>query len=133
MATVSYGEYHPPSRLLRYASAGHMAFMPESGQHTSYLWEGRSSPLGLTSDERPQAELTVAESAVLIGFTDGLIERRGESLDVGLARLAELAAGVHRHIDLNDWCDSTIANLVDTNASDDTALLCIRFDDSSPA
>ena len=39
---------------------------------------------------------TLAEHSTLILYTDGLIERRGESLDAGLDRLARAAvAGPH--------------------------------------
>ncbi len=135
MTTVGYGDYDPRSRLLRYAIAGHMPFLLHTGRDTTYLWEGRSVPLGValplgvTPHERAQAELTVPHDAVLVGFTDGLVERPNESIDAGLAKLAKLADEIHDDIDLNAWCDSTIAKLVGTDARDDTALLCIRFDD----
>ena len=63
------------------------------------------------------------------GLTDGLVERPGESIDAGLAKLAEPAYELHDDIDLNAWCESTIARLVGTDARDDTALFCIRFED----
>jgi integral membrane sensor domain MASE1 len=129
MTTVGYGDYNPTSRLLRYASAGHLPFLLHTQQDTTILWEGRSPPLGLASNKRTQGERTVPAAAVLVAFTDGLIERRGEPIDDGLHRLVELATGLHRHLDLNAWCESTIARLVGDDARDDTALLCIRFDD----
>jgi len=33
----------------------------------------------------------VSSGATLVGYTDGLVERRGESLDAGLTRLADAA------------------------------------------
>lgn len=131
MTTVAYGDYDPRSRLVRYANAGHMPFLLRFENETVFLWEGRSPPLGLASNERTYAELAVPEAAVLIGFTDGLVERPGESIDVGLAKLAELASELSRDIDLDTWCDSTIARLVGPEARDDTALLCIRFDNET--
>ncbi len=131
MTTVGYGDYDPRSRILRYANAGHMPFMLRTEHDTTFLWEGRSPPLGLASNVRTYAELTVPEASLLIGFTDGLVERPGESIDVGLAKLAELASELHRDSDLDAWCDSTIVRLVGTDARDDTALLCIRFDDDT--
>jgi integral membrane sensor domain MASE1 len=129
MTTVGYGDYDPNSRLLRYASAGHMPFLLHSEESTTILWDGRSAPLGLASDKRTQGEVTVPDAAVLVAFTDGLVERRNESIDVGLHRLAELASELHRTVDLNAWCESTVARLVGNDARDDTALLCIRFED----
>jgi integral membrane sensor domain MASE1 len=129
ITTVGYGDYDPSSRLLRYASAGHLPFLLHSDQGTTILWEGRSPPLGIASNKRTQGELSVPDAAVLVGFTDGLIERRGEPIDDGLHRLTELAYELHRNVDLTAWCESTIAQLVGDDARDDTALLCIRFDD----
>ncbi len=128
MTTVGYGDYDPSTRRLRYASAGHMPFLLHSDQGDAILWEGRSPPLGVASNQRTQGELTVPHSAVLVAFTDGLIERRNESIDVGLHRLMKLAAELRSDVDPSTWCESTIARLVGDDARDDTALICIRFD-----
>jgi integral membrane sensor domain MASE1 len=127
MTTVGYGDYNPTSRLLRYASAGHLPFLLHTQRDTTILWEGRSPPLGLASNKRTQGERTVPDAAVLVAFTDGLIERRGEPIDDGLHRLVELATRLHPNVNLNAWCESTITRLVGDDARDDTALLCIRF------
>jgi integral membrane sensor domain MASE1 len=129
MTTVGYGDYDPNGRLLRYASAGHLPFLLHSDQGTAFLWEGRSPPLGVASNKRTQGELCVPHAAVLVGFTDGLIERRREPIDDGLGRLTALTSELHPGVDLTAWCESTIARLVGDDARDDAALLCIRFDD----
>ena len=131
MTTVAYGDCDPRSRILRYANAGHMPFMLRTEHDTTFLWEGRSPPLGLALNVRTYAELTVPEASLLIGCTDGLVERPGESIDGGLAKLAELASELYRDSDLEAWCDSTIARLVGPNARDDSAILCIRFHDET--
>jgi integral membrane sensor domain MASE1 len=128
MTTIVHGDYDPSSRLLRYASAGHMPLLLCTEHDTAFLWAGRSVPLGVTTSERPQAELTVPHGAVLIGFTDGLVERPGEPIDVGLEELAKLARDLDQNSNLEIWSDSTIARMVGADARDDTALLCIRFD-----
>ena len=38
-------------------------------------------------------DLELTEGALLLLYTDGLIERRGESIDAGLARLASAVTG----------------------------------------
>src|SRR5438874_8327513 len=38
-----------------------------------------------------EATVSVPSKAVVVAFTDGLVERRGEVIDVGLARLRDLA------------------------------------------
>ncbi|BBJ37860.1 hypothetical protein SSPO_005780 [Streptomyces antimycoticus] len=64
-----------------------------------------------------------AHSTVLL-YTDGLIERRGESLDHGLTRLRQHTAALCRE-PLDTFCDELLNGLAaDTN--DDAALLAVR-------
>jgi serine phosphatase RsbU (regulator of sigma subunit) len=61
----------------------------------------------------------------LIAFTDGLVERRGEHLDVGLDRLASIA--LHGPADLDALVTVVIAELTENHGEDDLALLAMRF------
>ena len=68
------------------------------------LWALRQSDPTLAKlriiSPKPLPESTVDVGATLLAFTDGLVERRGEVLDVGLARLRNFAtkrSGLHRH------------------------------------
>jgi anti-sigma regulatory factor (Ser/Thr protein kinase) len=67
------------------------------------------------------------EGGVLVLYTDGLIERRTESLNDGLDRLATGVAGTPLDDDLERFAD-TIATEVATDGSsdDDIALLLVR-------
>jgi serine phosphatase RsbU (regulator of sigma subunit) len=60
-------------------------------------------------------------------FTDGLYERPGEDLDVGLERLRS-AAVAHRG-SLPDLLEHIRSELVGTEGRDDIAMLAIRLDD----
>jgi anti-sigma regulatory factor (Ser/Thr protein kinase) len=62
--------------------------------------------------------------ATLLLFTDGLVERRGDSLTDGLERLEREAAKDLG--DLETLCDHLVASLVGTQVSDDVALLALR-------
>ncbi|WP_396134732.1 SpoIIE family protein phosphatase [Cellulomonas sp. ATA003] len=57
-------------------------------------------------------------------YTDGLIETRTESLDVGLERLRRAAAGAGTH-DPELLCDALLAALASGHRSDDIALLAL--------
>ena len=58
-------------------------------------------------------------------YTDGLIERPGENINLGLARLAELVQGAPG--DSEALCDLLLQSLVPDGApSDDVALLALR-------
>jgi integral membrane sensor domain MASE1 len=127
MTTVSYGEYDPVSRHLRYASAGHMPFLLRTESSTAYLWGGRSAPLGVDSKVRHESEINVPIDSVLLGFTDGLVERSGESVTDGLERLADVV-GVLETESVDAFCDSLLDAMVLTEARDDTAILVLRFE-----
>jgi PAS domain S-box-containing protein len=78
--------------LLQYSNAGHMPAVlagPQSG--TSWLTDARSVPLAVRRDEpRPQASQLLPPGSTMMLFTDGLVERKHESLDDGIARAADV-------------------------------------------
>ena len=61
---------------------------------SSFLDQATDPPLGARPEHvpRPQAARRFAEGATLVLYTDGLIERRDEDIDTGLARLADSLA-----------------------------------------
>ncbi|MFI5683214.1 SpoIIE family protein phosphatase [Streptomyces sp. NPDC051636] len=60
-------------------------------------------------------------------YTDGLIERRHEDIDVGPARLADVL-GRHRAADPEDLADAVLRELLPREAAtDDTALVIMRW------
>jgi serine phosphatase RsbU (regulator of sigma subunit) len=76
---------------------------------------------------RPEATSPFDEGATLVLYTDGLIERRTEDIDTGLARLAD-ALTRHCHAGPDDLADALLAELLPaTGNADDTALVVIRL------
>jgi serine/threonine-protein kinase RsbW len=68
---------------------------------------------------------------ILILYTDGLIERRGESLNVGLARLGDEASAL-RGRQARDICEGLIARLAaDGGREDDVVVLTVKADSDS--
>jgi len=63
---------------------------------------------------------------LLVLYTDGLVERRNESLDDGLLRLAR-AAAVSRDEPVEDVANRLIDELVGVTARDDVALVVKRI------
>jgi serine phosphatase RsbU (regulator of sigma subunit) len=55
------------------------------------LMGGRSAPLGVVLPDvpRPQATVDLVPGAGLVLVTDGLVERRGETIDAALERLLD--------------------------------------------
>jgi Stage II sporulation protein E (SpoIIE) len=126
-ATVAYAEYDPAGPggpTLMYACAGHPPPLLADGHTVRYLNEARSRPLG-SGGARPQAGLTVPPAARLVLCTDGLVERRGRSIDDGFDRPAravgELPAG-----DAAAACDRLLILMTHGDSiRDDIAVTCI--------
>jgi len=58
-------------------------------------------------------------------FTDGLVERRGEDIDDGLARLARTAATPTGSVE--GLLDTVLAQHTSSESEDDIALLAFRW------
>ncbi len=104
---------HPPPILATPAGAEYVAVMP-------------GPPLGAVDDAQYSAALLeMPDQGTLICYTDGLIERRGESIEAGLARLlASVASDAPERV-----CRDIMMRMVgDTPTTDDVALLVVRRD-----
>jgi signal transduction histidine kinase/serine phosphatase RsbU (regulator of sigma subunit) len=124
MTTCLCGIFDPASGLLRFANAGHPPPLVLRGDGTVVrVEEGLSHPLGVTMAHRHvEAQLTLEIGEALLLYTDGLVERRGEVIDLGIDRLAEkFAAGF---TSAEDAIERIVGDLED-NLPDDAALLAI--------
>ena len=95
---------------------------------TVALLEGANSlPLGLRGAVvRPEATVDLPAWAMLLLYTDGLVERRGESIDAGLARLCDVVAG-QRDIASRQVVDRAVEQLLHGGEHhDDVAILCAQ-------
>jgi serine phosphatase RsbU (regulator of sigma subunit) len=127
--SLGYGDYDPRTRTLRYARAGHLPPLLMTAGEVCFLNGGRGTPLGVRSrGGRHHAGVHVPAGAMLVWYTDGLIERRGENLDAGLERLAEAAGRVRAAGVAADVRDHLIATLApDGPPADDVAVLCLHL------
>jgi serine phosphatase RsbU (regulator of sigma subunit) len=125
--TLGYGDYHPPSRTVRYLCAGHPAPLLLTAGEVRFLDAGRGTPLGvLHRTGRRPAELVVPAGSMLVWYTDGLIERRGESLDVGSRRLIRAAGQIWPTRDPAALRDHLLASLAPERPhADDVAIVCL--------
>jgi serine phosphatase RsbU (regulator of sigma subunit) len=124
-ATCLYALYDPASRRCRLTSAGHL---PPALRHPDGRVEFIDVPggmmLGVCQARYPAVDKQLPRGSVLAFYTDGLIERPGQDIGAGMARLARiLAASPARSLD--QLCDSVLASL-GTDARDDIALLLAR-------
>lgn len=89
-------------------------------------------PLGVGGIGFHTVERQLAEGTVLALFTDGLVEDRRQSLDVGLRALMRVLKLKPRHRSLEDTCDLVLGTL-QQSADDDIALLLARMGPAAPA
>ncbi|HEY7344942.1 MAG TPA: SpoIIE family protein phosphatase [Gaiella sp.] len=132
-ATLAYVELDPADGGIRYACAGHpppLVVSPDG--RTRFLWEGRSPPLGtMLGDRRADAVDRLDEGETLVLYTDGLVERRSESIDVGLERLARAAllSGGSPATHADDLCDALLGR---EEQDDDVCVLTVLRISASP-
>jgi serine phosphatase RsbU (regulator of sigma subunit) len=88
MSTIVFAELDLETHALRFACAGHPPpLIVSGGRPAEFVWEGRSAPIdahrGMRA-VRPEAELALAPDALLLLYSDGLVEHRGRSFDQGM-------------------------------------------------
>jgi GAF domain-containing protein len=124
-ATASYGRLDPATGTGSWAVAGHLPpLLLRAGAPPCYIDMPSSPPLGVSgtaSDHR----IDLGPGDILVLYTDGLVERRRESLDEGLARLEAAIAGPAP--DVTALANRVVAMLCQ-DLSDDCCLLIVRRD-----
>jgi serine phosphatase RsbU (regulator of sigma subunit) len=131
--TACYAILNPATGELRYASAAHppMLVISPTGE-ARWLEEGRSPPLGAVDDAaRPDASIVLEPGSLLVLYSDGLVERRRESISEGLARL-ERVAKAHLRAPVEELCDRLVTELGAERARDDAVVMCVRFRPDAP-
>jgi integral membrane sensor domain MASE1/anti-sigma regulatory factor (Ser/Thr protein kinase) len=114
------------SGMVQFANAGHPPpLVVGPGGQTSFLEDGLGSPLGCDDPGLPaEASFRLAPGSTLLLFTDGLVEKRGASIDEGLQRLAAVATDCGQ--DIEAFCEQLLCSMVEDDTADDVALLVIR-------
>ena len=124
-ATCVHAVYDPGSRRCRLTSAGHP---PPALRHpdgsTEFIAVSPGLMLGAGTGPYPAVETRLPPGSVLALYTDGLIERPGEDLAIGMSRLAR-ALSDSPDGSLDALCDSVLGSLA-PHPRDDVALLLAR-------
>jgi serine phosphatase RsbU (regulator of sigma subunit) len=131
VGTVICGRYHPGTRVLRWARAGHLPPVLVRGGRAWSL----PLPGGILLGMDPDASYEEATESLLPGdtvvlFTDGLIERRDQSIDEVLgefvAMLAEEAPVDRPGVTAAALADRILARAV-SDTADDACLVVVRI------
>jgi GAF domain-containing protein/anti-sigma regulatory factor (Ser/Thr protein kinase) len=128
-ATLAYLALDPETHQVTMTSAGHPPPLIVSPDGETWFLEGDGGlPLGVTTEvSYTEHTAQLAPGTIVVLYTDGLVERRGHSIDEGLTRLAEAASEAPREPDA--FVDAVIAELLGGQAlQDDVALLAVVLD-----
>ena len=115
---------------IRFANAGHPPplLLRADGTVTLLTGAGPDLMLGVDADaERAEASVELAAGDTVVLYTDGLIERRGRSLDDGLdllrSHVAELAGRP-----LEQLCSELLERLLQGRPHDDVAIAAVTLE-----
>ena len=135
LATCLYAVYDPAAGVCTLAKAGHVP--PVLVAREDGRWRAvpldlpQGAPLGVDEASFEEVRIELAEGTLLVLFTDGLIEARGEDITAGLDRLcALLPPVVGSGAGLEEICDRLIDEVrphTEERLSDDVALLVARL------
>jgi phosphoserine phosphatase RsbU/P len=126
LATVACAVSTPPYDALTIAVAGHPPPVVATPERPATFAEIETSPpLGVRSPRpaRRSTTIALAPDATVAFYTDGLIERRGESLDVGLQRLRGATSAGPPEVVAAQIMRKLVA---DTIPQDDIALIVLQ-------
>lgn len=126
MATVAYAIIDTAAHRMRIAVAGHLPPVVAVPGHEARLAGVHVDPpigFDLGSTGRRSVDVEVPPGTLVVLYTDGLVERRGQDLDDGLERLR----GVVTAAGPETACNRIMATMVgDQPATDDIAVVAVR-------
>jgi serine phosphatase RsbU (regulator of sigma subunit)/anti-sigma regulatory factor (Ser/Thr protein kinase) len=126
-ATVVYAVVDPDAGVCRITSAGHPPLLvayPDG--RVEFVEGGRGLPLGAGPDTKyGQQVVELPVGTVLLLYSDGLVERRGKTIDDGLEALRKAASDGPREPEA--LVEYVLDQLVGEERGDDIALLAVRL------
>ena len=130
VVTVVVGTINPLSGAVELANAGHPPPLIVRTDGTSAFASTHGSLLiaaGLGGSARPLDHVSLAPGDSLVMYSDGLIERRGELITVGMQRLADTATGVARTGWPRQPASELATRLGEDERADDVVVLALRY------
>ncbi len=117
-----------PDGTLRWCGAGHMPPLVARNERAEFLPPAQRPPLGAAwpNDPEQTGSTDIPPGGLLLVYTDGLIERRGEIIDAGFQRLAEAVEG-NLHLPVGELCDALLVAMSPPGGfTDDVAIVAVR-------
>ena len=130
-ATVAAAIIEPDVSLVTYATAGHPPILIRRAKTgTVEIPPPAEGPALCLPGDHDFPQYTQGQTGFDVGdimlmYTDGLIERRGEDLEEGIARVAERLQAWQPGAPLGSFCDELIASLAAEPQLDDMCVLAV--------
>lgn len=124
-ATFVCGTAGASDRRVVFSNAGHLPFLLVDAGVPTWVQASVDPPIGVTPAASTTTAVVVPAGASLVVFTDGLVERRGEGIDRGLARAEAAASGWQGSID--GLLDHLVESLTPGGSDDDVALFGLQW------
>ncbi len=131
-ASLAYLVLDTHSGQLDFAIAGHPPPIVQRPDGEATQLRGALGPVLGVGCGRTDASLRVTPGSRLVVYTDGLVERRGESLDAGIARLVAALRACPPGAKPDDVCGALIDELVPDAGPDDIAIVAVELDGDEP-
>jgi serine phosphatase RsbU (regulator of sigma subunit) len=123
-ATCWLGAFDPQSRRLHVANAGHLPAVLYRDGRCELVAAHTRPPLGSGIGGVDEIEMQLEPGDVVVAFTDGLVERRSEPIEVGLDRLCAVLREVG---DGEDVGLALVARLA-VDSQDDVCVMTLRVE-----
>jgi anti-sigma regulatory factor (Ser/Thr protein kinase) len=118
LTTLVYAVVEPDRERLRFVNAGHPPPLLVPVRGPARLLPGVTPPLGVSDlPVHPETAVDFPAGSSLVLYTDGLIERRGEGVDMGLKRLVSSVRGGKQ--DLEALRDRVVDGCLGPSSGDD--------------
>lgn len=126
IATCAYAVHDPNEGRLVYASAGHLPILVRDQDGTVHRAEDPTGPpLGTGGWIHTSGTIALPPGSTAVLYTDGLVERRSEDIDEGVAALERALSGANGAPQV--VCDRLIRSLgVTAEHDDDVAVLVVQ-------
>jgi serine phosphatase RsbU (regulator of sigma subunit)/anti-sigma regulatory factor (Ser/Thr protein kinase) len=127
-ATCVYAVFDTVDGSCELASAGHLPpLLVRPDGSSEFLDVSPAPPLGIGANPISSRILQIEDGSLLVMYTDGLVEKRTEDIDEGLARLQKLFGPTSPTAPLDDLCRLALAGVYDDHQRDDIAILMARL------
>lgn len=126
IATAAVAWIDTGDETLEWRLAGHVPPVLRTPDGTTLLSGVHHPPIGTETAPREQEPVPFPAGSLLVLYTDGLIERRKEDIDVGLERLRTLVDDLPVDCSAGEARDAILRGLRVHECEDDVAIVVVR-------